>query len=438
MRFNTLTRVIIIPAIIISFSGILRGQDSLSLEQALEKSLEHNYGIRISRSEAKIAGINNNWGNAGRYPTIGFDIGSYNSYDINNSADYQSNRLSLSLGTRWTLFDGFRVKITKDKLAELEILAKGRSAVVVENSIQDVILAYYNVLLNQEQLMLFEKIMTLSKDRYDFEQRRYEIGGTASFSVLQAKNVFLNDTALFLEQEVRLRSAIRNMNFLIGEESSREWLFSDKFEVQEHDYLLSDLSDKMIADNKNLQNQYTDLILQQEEIKLKKGNYYPGIDLTTGVNNNWAMMDRLGSAPTFNNNMNLYGNLIISFDLYSGGNRNRALEVARVNEKIVLVETEQMKHSLNNQLLNLHDSYYVLKALKSVAEESLETAAINLDIAGEKFRAGAINSFNYRDIQLIYLNSALQNLKSVFNLIQSETSLIRITGGFVKEEVSSY
>ena len=433
MNKNIFYRIILFSALLFSQSLLLTAQDSLSLSMALEKSLEHNYGIIISRSEIDIASLNNNWGNAGRYPYIGLDVGSYNSYDINNVNDFSNYRLGTSLGARWTLFDGFHVKITKDKLSQLEILAKGQSAVIVESTIQDVILAYYTVLLNIEELALFKNVMTLSKDRFIYETKRFELGGTASYNVLQAKNVFLNDTALFLEIEVRLRNSVRDFNFLIGEESSMEWVFTEKFEARKKAYLLSDLLDKMMTNNTNLKNQYTNLLLQQNEIRLKSSTYYPSIDLATGLNNNWSLTNRVNSDPAYNNNLNIYGNLSISFDIYNGGTRKRAVEVARINEEIAHVETDQVLHSLNNQLFNLHDSYYVLQALKEVAEESLETSDLNLEIAGEKFRSGAINSFNYRDIQLIYLNSALLNLRATFNLINSETSLIRITGGFVSE-----
>ena len=42
-----------------------------------------------------------------------------------------------------------------------------------------------------------------------------------------------------------------------------------------------------------------------------------------------------------------------------------------------------------------------------------------------------INSFNYRDIQLIYLNVSYQRLQAVYNLIGSKAGLTRITGGFL-------
>ncbi len=51
----------------------LKGQDPLTLSAALETALENNYGLIISRADMEVAQINNNWGTAGRYPTIGFD-----------------------------------------------------------------------------------------------------------------------------------------------------------------------------------------------------------------------------------------------------------------------------------------------------------------------------------------------------------------------------
>jgi outer membrane protein TolC len=108
--------------------------------------------------------------------------------------------------------------------------------------------------------------------------------------------------------------------------------------------------------------------------------------------------------------------------------------VARVNEQITHTETEQIRHSLINVLYNEYDLYNVRSTLLEVADENLEAAELNLKIAEDRFKTGAINSFNYRDIQVIYINAALQRLRSVFNLIDSRTTLTRLIGGFVNEQ----
>ena len=401
--------------------------EDLTLTDALAKTLEFNYGIRISKSDVEIASINNDWGVAGRYPTIGFDASSNNTYIFTDTS--WTNRLYAGVGLDWTIFDGFRVNFTKDKLETLEELSRGSLGVVVENTIEDVIMAYYDVLLQQENLNVLKTVMTLSEDRYAYEQARYDLGGTVTYQVLQAQNVYLNDKALFMTQEVVVRNAIRNLNFLLGLDPNLVWNFPDPFEPDTTEYILGDLTNKMMSNNQTLRNQYTNLQLKKKEIDLSKSALYPSLYVSAGLDENVGDAQFIGNTDA----LSTYGNLRLSWDIYTGGTRKRAVEVARINEEIAQIEMEQMEHALMNELLNLYDFYSIRIALLEVADESLEAAELNMTIADEKFRSGVITSFEYRDIQLIYLNSALRRLQAIYNLIGSRTSLTRLTGGFLMD-----
>jgi outer membrane protein TolC len=408
-------------------------ESDLSLSVAIEKALESNYGIIISKSDVKIAELNNTWEAAGRFPTIGFTAspGYRNELVEGNAATSVSGNLSLN----WTLFNGFRVAITKDKLEKFEELAKGQSGVIIENTIQDIILAYYTILLQKERLNVLNKLMLLSKDRYDYEQTKYEIGGSVTYDVLLAKNIYLEDKASFLNQEVIVKNAIRNLNFLMGAQLTQQWKFNEEFTSDTAQFKLGDLMDKMMASNRTLKNQYISLMLKQEEIKLQQSSLYPRVSLNAGVSNSYLWND-----PEIPNSANPIetltpnGTVTLSYDIYTAGSRRRAINVARINEEISTIQLEEIKHSLTNQLYNEYETYNVRKALLNVANESLAAAELNLQIAKEKFESGAINSFNYRDIQLNYLNSALNQLQSIYNLIYSNTSLTRLTGGFLNEQ----
>lgn len=422
----------IIAILIIAFSINVSAQENqLSLSSAIEKALEKNYGIVISKSQVEIAKINNSWGTAGRIPTVGFDVSSRNSKELLNNTT--SNSIAGGIGVNWTIFNGFRVNITKDKLEKLENLSKGRSAVVVEGTIQNVIMSYYNILLQKEQLEVLRKVMQLSKDRYDYEQTRYDIGGSGTYNVLLAKNIYLNDKALFLNQEVVVRNTIRNFNFLLGEENQQTWSFSEEFNSDTLAYVLGDLMEKMMASNQVLQNQYANLLLQKNEIDLQRSNLYPRLNLSAGIDNSYSWTTPDGEQTVSSEALTPYGNVSLSYDIYAAGNRKRAINIAKINEEITQVETDEIKHSLTNQLFNEYDVYNLRKTLLNVANESLEAAELNLQIADEKFKSGAINSFNYRDIQLSYLRSAINQLQSVYNLINANTALTRLTGGFLGE-----
>ncbi|MFO7935218.1 MAG: TolC family protein [Bacteroidales bacterium] len=411
------------------FAGPLRAQEeSLSLSGALDKALQNNYGLVISRAELEAAGINNSWGNAGRYPRIGFDASDNNSYELLDPV--YTNRLSAGIGLDWVLFDGFRVQFTKNRLENLEELTSGSLAVAIENTIGDIILGYYNVLLQQERLLVLNKVMDLSRDRYQYELKRQSLGGSVTYNVLQAQNVYLSDKASHMNQEVVVRNAIRNLNFMMAEDPGKTWTFEDPFVPDTSAYRLDDLISKMKSDNQILKNQYTHLLLQENQTSLQESAYYPTLSLGTGIDYTHSL-SRAGGSSLTTNAVVPYGNIRLSFDIYQAGVRKRALKVARINEEAARVEVRQMEHALTNELFNLYDYYNVRVELLNVSDESLEAALLNLSISEEKYRSGVINSFNYRDIQLIYLNSAFQRLQAIYNLIDSRTQLTRITGGFL-------
>ncbi|MGW8313979.1 MAG: TolC family protein [Bacteroidales bacterium] len=404
-------------------------QDTLSLSNALENALANNYGIIISRADLDIASINNAWGNAGRYPTIGFTASDNISYGILNQTT--SNRVAAGIGVNWTLFDGFRVNLSKIKLENMEDLTSGRLVVTVENTVEDIILGYYYVLLQQEQLKVLKTVMDLSVDRYDYELRRKSLGGSVTYNVLQAQNVYLTDKANYMSMEVSLRNSVRNLNYMMGIDPQTTWIFDEVFEADTTRYEVLDLLGKMKSENQTLKNQYTNLLLQQNETSLREADYYPSISLGTGIDysHNWSRND--GNPAQTSQGLSPYGSVRLSFDIYSAGVRRRAVEIARINEEVAQVEINQMEHALTNQLLNLYDDYDVLIALLHVADENLQAAELNMSISEEKYRTGVINSFNYRDVQLLYLNAALRRVQAVYNLVNSRTQLTRITGGFL-------
>ena len=405
----------------------------LSLSDAIQLSLENNYGIVISGNDNQIAEINNSWGAAGRYPTISMDLGSSNSLNFASSGDGGSNRLAGGIDLRWTLFNGYKVRFTKTELEKIEELTKGYSAVVVENTIQDVIEAYYLALLQQERKQVFEKVTELSRDRFTAEESLKEFGGVASYQVLQAKNTFLDDQYQLLNQEILVKTTMCNLNYLLAVDPNQKWTLTDPFVHEAQDFSVDDLMQKMQSGNKTLQNQYINLEIAQNKQKLAQSAFMPSLSLSTGLDDTYTNQFLFNQGNSSSGSFSPYANLTLSYNLYTGGSRIRAKEIAEIGEQTAQVEAKEMLHLVSNQLLNEYDAYQVRKMQLEVATESLIAAELNLDIAAEKLRSGAINSFNYRDIQLIYLNTAIQKQQAIYALIQSHTNLTRLTGGFIQQ-----
>jgi outer membrane protein TolC len=412
---------------------VLVAQEELSLSKAIEIGLANNYDLKVVRKSEEVAGLNNTWGNVGRYPSIQFNLASRNTKDYNETADFTRNTLTPSLDVNWTLFDGFSVRIRKNKFDDLEQLSKGNTIVAIENKIELIILAYYKVLLEKERLSVSKKIMDLSFDRYEKMKVGKELGSSVTFDVLQAKNAWLQDQSSFLLQELTYNNSIRDLNFLLGVKEGLTYKFTNEFLPPIEEFILADLMDKMLAGNSNLKNRYIQEMILKRDVELARSSLYPRLSLGAGLQGNRVRNKPENAASSTMNSHNLYANLSLNYMIFNGNSNKRAVQIAKIQEEIGQIETDNLKHSLTNLLAQQFEMHNVRLNLYELAEENLEAAELNLSISKDKYESGSINSFNYRDIQITYQNVALSRLNAIFNLIQSRTALVRITGGILQE-----
>lgn len=431
MVINMKTLNILILFIFAGFA--LQAQETLSLAGAIERALENNYSIEVARNDQQVAEIQNNWGTAGRYPYINLSAGNDNSFNLNENENFVTNRFSAGASLNWTLFDGYSVRISKQRFEELEQLSKQNTAIMVEGTIQSVVLAYYAVLLEKETLEVYSEVMALSEDRFRRAEQRQEIGTYVTYDVLQAQNAYLSDRSSYLIQEVAYKNALRDLNYLMAEKENINWELTAEFEAEPVDYTLDNLKSQMFENNKTLQNQYVNQRLLENAVASAKSDFSPAIDFRGGVTGSSTRTDFAERGESWANSANFYGNFTLSFNLFSGGNRKRALQIAQIDEETGMIEIEDMEHDLSSRLTNLYEFYLVKMELLDVAKENLDAARLNLQISREKFEAGAINSFNYRDVQLIYINAAQRELEAIYNFIDTHTALLRMTGTIVQE-----
>ncbi len=420
-------------ALLLFYISAAVAQEPLTLNDAVAKALENNYGIIIMRQSQRISEIRNNWGTAGRYPYINLSAGDENSYNINKTENYANNRLSAGASLNWTIFDGFIVSINKQRYEELEQLSKQNTAVMVEGTIQAVVLAYYDVLLQKEKLKNWDEIRQLSEDRYNQAEDRKAFGTYVTYDVLQAKNAYLTDRSGYLLQEVNYKNSLRDLNYLMAEKSHVNYVLTESFNAIPVDYSIEDLQAQMVENNKTLQNQYVNQLLLENAVAAAKSSFSPTFDFRGGVTGTANRNNYADRGESWGNSANFYGNFTLSYNLFSGGNRKRAVEIAQIDETIGTVEIDQVTHELNNSLANLYEFYVVRKELLALAFENLEAAKLNLQLSKERFESGSINSFNYRDVQISYITISQRQLEAVYNLIDSQTSLLRLTGTIIQE-----
>lgn len=414
--------------------------EPLSLKGAIDIMLEKNFDIQIVEKKLESSKLNIGLGSAGFYPIIDVGAAQNNRYDntravvTTNSRDESvANSIRPYMQLNWTLFNGFAAHIKKDRYDLIEELSEGNVALVVENKIQAVVLAYYQSLLNIEKLKSIEKVKRLSSDRFEYMQTKQSIGTAISYDVLQAQNAFLSDSTTFLLQQLELKKSLLNLNLLLGVDKASEFKLIDNFSVVEADYDFEAVESKMLSSNKTITNQYINQEILKKNTKFSRIVLYPSLRLSSGsdFSNSTLLYDGMTRNTSYS--FDFYANFSLSFNLFNGGNTRGAIQDARIKEEIGKIEIEQMKQSLSNAMVSIFDMYRIRKQLLSVSDLSLEKAKLNLEMSTERFKSGAINSFNFRDVQLVYINAEFNRLEAVYNLLDANTEILRLSGSIVTE-----
>ncbi len=437
--------------LLIFFAGsalAITAQQNLSLSQAIEIGLRNNFNIQIADANVQIAENSNHWAMAGRAPSINLTLTIPNTFtDQNNPTSFLPNLQAFSTGITpgadisWILFDGYRVRFTKQQLEKLEELSKGEAKVVVENSIQAVILAYQNALIQREQIGVLQDVLDLSRDRIRYEEIKKEYGQSGTFDLLQTQDAYLNDSTNYLIQKNSYEIALRNLNLAMGvNDLNRTYNLTDELSFEAPDYLMETLKSKMYASNHALQNALLNRDLANVNTKIVESANYPRVSLGAGANYNLNSTTVTGTfregpkldTTTSVKTLNGFLNITASYNIFDGGVRKRQIENAKVQELIAGLGIDELKRNLSAQLENTLATYNNQKQLVELTQSLIENAAQNLEIADERFKGGVITSFDYRTIQLNYINASQARLNAIFNLKTTETELIRLTGGFVR------
>ena len=428
--------------LLLLLSNILYSQDSLSLMGAIKIGLWKNYDIQISEKKQKINKINNNWANAGALPVISLSVKNEEalSDQSNNPASFiqqelRSNSINGSANISWTLFNGFAIRANKSKLKNLEEISNNNATLTIENTIQGIILQYYNCVLQKERLELLQKVVRLANNRLEYQQTKYDIGVISKIDLLQIENAMLTDSSNLIIQELNYNNAIKNLNLTLGKEIETTWNFTDKIDTEIQLFSYENLKSSTLADNTNIKNQYYNIQLAKQDIRLSKAVFYPMISINSGAAYNQSTYDIGELSNSMDNtgeSLNYFANFSVNFRLFDGGKLYNTLRKVKVQKEIDELQYEKVKLEVLQKLSLTHNKYNSRISAFSLNQKAFKIAETNYDLATDKQHRGVINSFMLRDIEIAFITSGINAQQAAYNLMESKIALLKITGGIIQ------
>lgn len=431
-----------ISFIIISLlAGSTFAQQNLSAKDAVFTALANNYNVQIAHLQVDIAEKNNTWGEAGLFPTVSLGASFNNTIQDNSKNKFTLTpgklyiqSLSPNLTANWNLFSGFSVKISKERLELLEEQSKGNALVLIENTTQDVIKAYYQAQLQKERMQLFQRLMQVSKEKLNYYELKEKYSASSSLELLQFKNQYLTDSTNYLMQAISYKNAIRNLYLLMNEPDSTkismDIVLTDSLNFEFPLLNQEEVLSKMLGNNQNLKNQYISMELQKKQTEFQRSFLYPTLSLQLGVNPQYSWFRELDNLDQVLNNQSMAysGTLNLRYTLFNGWKTKRAVEVSKIQEEIATLNKDNLEASLTTNMYNLLEMYRLRTQLLSISEENLDYATAAWQLALKRFANGTMNSIELATFQTNYQNTLIQHYENQYNKLDTYLEIYKMSG----------
>jgi outer membrane protein len=418
-------------------------QELLTLQQAIKIGLENNYSIRIADRQDDVASNNVTLGNAGFLPTI--DGRATRLFNENNSRQEfsgrpaiertgaSSNNLSSSVNLNWTLFDGMGMFINYDRLQALEKAGKLFTRETIENTIADIIDAYYEVVRQERKIKAIEDAIAISKARIDLTEAQYKVGVSAKVEILRAQVDYNTDRSELLNQQESLQNARITLNQLLGRDPSTTFQAEDSISVDKT-LTVGDINSEMAGTNPLLQRLQLNRELAHLDVKAVRASRFPVIGFTSAYNFSRNEAEPLNDFQArFNRNHGYNYGLTLSMPIFNGFNINRQAQNARIALETSELEYKQVQNQLQSELARTYSRYANRLQLLDLEESNVLLAEENAKIAMERYRLGLLTAIELREAQRNQLVAENRLIDIRYQAKAAETELKRLTGSLLQQ-----
>lgn len=441
---------ILLGAAILLGSPAAFAQRVLTLEEAVARALENNLEIRIARNDSIIASIDLQYKNAGLLPNVNANgaqvFNQNNQYQkftdgtVRERKGVGSASLTGNVALNWTLFDGGKMFASRAKLEQL--LTQGEWVIrdQINNTIAQVVTAYYGIIQQKQQLQALDAQLSVSEERSKLARYKLDIGVGTKPDLLQSQIDLNSQRSQRLSLENQIRLAKQALNRLMEPGLSlQENKASDWFEVTDQIPIRTDLSlgsiqDSVSRNNPQLQLQQNSIRLSERSLQERKAERFPTLSFNSAYNfnklDNKAVVNPF--QPLFSRNQGFNYGFTASLPLFNQFRVRRQIEQAKQEIRFQQLRYDQQALQLRLNAWNAYQRYLFETQNWQLEEENIRLAVENVQIVLEVYRLNSTTLLQLKEAQRSLQEGYDRLIRARYQAKLAETELLRLQGKFLQ------
>ena len=416
-------------------------QKVYTLKDCLETGLQNNYNLRIVYNEAQISKNNATPANAGYLPTVDFTAGYTGNLDNIKTTDRLTGEstknkgvfdqtVNVGVNLNWTLFDGFNISTTYDRLKELAKQGETNTRIALEDFVASLAAEYYNFIQQKIRLKTYWYAVMLSKERCRVAWENFTYKTFSGLEYKLATVDFNADSAQYVKQREVLQTSLIRLNELMANADVNGIIIIRDSTIDVHNDLNHDeLWNSTLTTNASLLQADQNTNLAMMDYKIVTSRNYPYLRLNTGYGYTFNKYDV--NANSKRGDLGFNAGLTVGINLFDG-NRRREKKNASLAIANRQLERQNLELTLRSDFSNLWQSYRNNLELLELERQNLVPTKENHDAAILRYQVGDISGFEMREIQKTLIDAEERAISAEYNTKICEISLLQISGKIIE------
>lgn len=420
-----------------------QSQEMLTVEQAVAAAMQNNYEIVLLKNDSTLAALNNSYAYVAFLPRLNASSGLI--FNNNNTkqkladgtqrkqAGLKSNNISASVNLNWTIFDGFKMFATRDKLAEIVRLGELNIKNQIVNTVSDVVKNYYNIVRQKQQLIAIQEQMRLNEERVTQAEKKLSVGLGAKPELLQAKVDLNAQKAARLKQLTLIEQLKEQLNQLMVMARETRYEVSDSIPFK-NDLLVTDILAAAEQNSPELLVAKQNINIANLTLKERKAERYPTVSLNSAFNfsktENQLVINNF--TPLLNQNRGFNYGISTAIPIFNNYNVKRQIQAAQLDISYQSTIYDYQKWKMNMAISNAFKDYELQKKTLQLEQENIVLAKENVYIASERLRLGVTSYLELRETQKSLEDAYNRLIAARYDTKLAETELLRLKGDLVK------
>ncbi len=415
-----------------SFGQTVQAQQTISLQQAVENTLQNNLQIKQAQFSAAVSDENLTQSKYSLLPTLGLNGSQSMGWGRNNfgnSGIYQNTKnynLNVNAGTNVELFGGF-AKLNQIRQNKLLLQADKTNVDKVKNDlVLQVVTAYMQVLYNKDLLKASKDQLIVATKTLERETALLDAGNKTLADVSQAKSQVAT-------AELNVTSAENNLAIShLTLAQLMEMPVNASFEVQaplESIQVSENSKNDVLAVYESALNTFPDVKLAslrtaaaEKNVDIAKGSYYPTLSMGAGYGTGYFYsFNANGANPAFwkqfDNNQSKNISMTLQIPIFNGFTVRSNVRRAKINLDNTKVQEQLVKNTLGKVIAQAVADLKAAQSRYVSTQNAFNAQKDAFYVVEQRYNVGLVNSLDYSTSQTNRNKAEIDFIQAKYDLL---------------------